>query len=551
MEYRYLILGLVAFILIYILNNYRYKLKVRKYLKNSFGKDGDYSFSKNDREKYLKEGFLILTKYFNKNKIVDDITWNDLDMIKVFDKIDKSNSTIGAQGLYYKLRTLDNTDEELNYFQNLVGFFRKNEDIRSNVQEEFNMLGRAHNLSVLKTLENGFTMKIFSPIFYIILGIMPIASLLLFFVNPTLAFGMFFIAIIINITYTLIYKKFIDMDINSIFYLINSIDVGKKVLKYNVPVNSEFKKLIKTLSSIKKYTFGLSNSVFKGEFDFIKDYIEFVFMLPFISFSLSKEKIENSKEDLIKAWFYIGEIEAAISVLNYTYMLDEYCNPIFTTNPKIIGKDTYHPLLKEPVKNHIYLEKPSLITGSNASGKSTYIKSIAINAILAQSINLALASEFSIKKGGVFTSMAITDNVIEGDSYFIAEIKSLKRIVKDIENNNYSYYFVDEILRGTNTLERIAASSSIIEFFIKNNSMAFVASHDIELTTMFSDKVENLHFRENITENDEIEFDYTLYKGPSMTRNALKLLEVLDYPKEITENSKDALNYFLENNKWK
>lgn len=208
MEYRYLILGLVAFILVYILNNYRYKLKMRKYLKNSFGKDGDYTYTKNDREIYLKEGFLILSKYFNKNKIVDDITWNDLDMLQVFDKIDKSYSTIGAQGLYYKLRTLDNTYEELNYFQKLVDFFRKNEDIRLNVQEEFNMLGRDHNLSVLKTLENGFTMKFFSPIFYIILGVMPIVSLLLFFVNPTLSFGLFFIVITINIIYYKIQKVY-------------------------------------------------------------------------------------------------------------------------------------------------------------------------------------------------------------------------------------------------------------------------------------------------------------------------------------------------------
>ena len=97
-----------------------------------------------------------------------------------------------------------------------------------------------------------------------------------------------------------------------------------------------------------------------------------------------------------------------------------------------------------------------LITGSNASGKSTYIKAIAINAILAQTINTVLAEKWMMKPSYIVTSMAIQDNVLDGDSYFIAEIKSLKRIMQLIEEEKPCISFIDEILKGTNTIERIA-----------------------------------------------------------------------------------------------
>lgn len=177
--------------------------------------------------------------------------------------------------------------------------------------------------------------------------------------------------------------------------------------------------------------------------------------------------------EVFKLIIELGKIEAAISCLNYQIALGYTKKPIFTNKFEISAKEVYHPLVKNPIGNYVNLERVNIITGSNASGKSTYVKSIAINAILAQTLNFVYAEEFKIKKAGVFTSMAIKDDVVSGDSYFIAEIKSLKRIVDDSLKHK-SYYFIDEILKGTNTIERISASSSVINYLIEKQALAMI-----------------------------------------------------------------------------
>ena len=122
-----------------------------------------------------------------------------------------------------------------------------------------------------------------------------------------------------------------------------------------------------------------------------------------------------------------------------------------------------------------------------------------------------------MKPSYIVTSMAIQDNVLDGDSYFIAEIKSLKRIIRLIEEGKPCISFIDEILKGTNTIERIAASAAMMEWLSMNKGINVIASHDIELTEMARHSYTNYHFRESI-EDGEIRFDYTVHPGPSINK---------------------------------
>ncbi len=110
------------------------------------------------------------------------------------------------------------------------------------------------------------------------------------------------------------------------------------------------------------------------------------------------------------------------------------------------------------------MERNTLVTGSNASGKSTFLKALAVNAILAQTIGVCFAQEFRFGRARVMSSMAVRDSVRGGESYFVAEIRSLKRILDAAEGKTPVLAFVDEILRGTNTIERIAASAAVLDF---------------------------------------------------------------------------------------
>jgi DNA mismatch repair ATPase MutS len=211
--------------------------------------------------------------------------------------------------------------------------------------------------------------------------------------------------------------------------------------------------------------------------------------------------------------------------------------------------DLYHPLLDNPVPNSISEERSVLITGSNASGKSTFVKTLAINAVLSETIFTSLSKSYKASYFMIYSSMALRDNIFSNESYYIVEIKSLKRIIDSLNEDIPALCFIDEVLRGTNTLERIAASSHILSSLAKSNTLVFAATHDIELTHILDKYYSNYHFQERISEN-EILFDYKLYEGRAVSKNAIKLLGMLGYSKDIIQNAEKAAEEFLKNGEW-
>jgi DNA mismatch repair ATPase MutS len=216
----------------------------------------------------------------------------------------------------------------------------------------------------------------------------------------------------------------------------------------------------------------------------------------------------------------------------------------------LYAEKIYHPLLNNPVSYIFELNnKGALVTGSNASGKSTYLRTIGVNALFSQTIYIALAKEYRANYFKLLTSIGTTDSIEEGDSYFMTEAKSLKRIIDAINQNQPVLCILDEIFRGTNTIERISAAREVLNYMMDRNSLVVAATHDLELTTLVSDRFDNYHFQEDIKEND-IEFDYILRKGPCTSRNAIAILRYLGYPKEIFENAnRQVEKYELENKK--
>ena len=147
--------------------------------------------------------------------------------------------------------------------------------------------------------------------------------------------------------------------------------------------------------------------------------------------------------------------------------------------------------------------------------------------------------------------MALRDSIESGESYYIVEIKSLKRIMdKANEAGDRILCFVDEVLRGTNTIERIAASSQILKELEAKSVLCFAATHDIELTYILKDYYSNYHFTEQVVDN-EIVFSYELMKGRATSRNAIKLLEIIGYNKEIVEKAQNRAKDFANTGVWR
>ena len=242
----------------------------------------------------------------------------------------------------------------------------------------------------------------------------------------------------------------------------------------------------------------------------------------------------------LDTWY---NLEALSSFANFAYLNPGYNFPKIIDNEsnEIIfkGKQIGHPLIKNEKKvcNDFRFNPSgeiSLITGSNMSGKSTFIRTLGINLSLAYAGSVVNADEFEVSLFDLFTCIRINDSLTESISFFYAEVKRLKALLDEIEKSDYPVFFlIDEIFRGTNNIERLKGSSMYIKQLAKSNAVGAIATHDLELVNLSEtiSKVKNYHFKEDV-KNGKMLFDYKINPGPCPTTNALKIMKLEGLPVE-------------------
>ncbi len=271
-------------------------------------------------------------------------------------------------------------------------------------------------------------------------------------------------------------------------------------------------------------------------------------MLDMIALTRLSAFITQNKQEVQALYRLVGEMDAAIALASLRLSLPIHCAPSFHQERSVLATDLVHPLIKDPVPNSVSWTRNALVTGSNASGKSTFIKALALSAICGQSLGICFADAFAMPRAQVMSSMAVKDQVLSGESYFIVEIKSLRRILKAIHEKRLVLCFIDEILRGTNTVERIASSASLLRYLRSQPALCMAATHDIELTQLLPD-YQQFHFREEMT-NTGMTFPYRLMTGPSTTRNAIRLLATMGYPEDIIAAANENARRFEQTGRW-
>ena len=330
-------------------------------------------------------------------------------------------------------------------------------------------------------------------------------------------------------------KEKIHLHLSSFRYLGKLIRCAIRLSEIRHPELEDYRtgieQALKNVSYIKNKT-GLMGR----EADFIYEYLNIIFLIEVRAFYSLLAAIEKFERQLKQIVTTIGFVDAMISAASYRAQLGSFVEPTFLiSEPFLKIEEASHPLLKGPVPNTISVESGGvLITGSNMSGKTTFLKTIGVNAILAQTINTCLAKEYKASFFQIKTLIGRKDNVIEGKSYYLDEIIALLRIINALEKNIPCLCLLDEIFRGTNSVERISASVEVLLYLGRHNCQVFAATHDLELTELVKSSYSNFHFLEKITE-EGISFNFKLLKGPSTTRNAIKLLRHVGYPEEIAD----------------
>lgn len=514
------------------------KKELNKRLKKSFGKLKDDFFD-----------FDYIEKYFRKKdnskayQVLSDKTCNDLDFDDLFMFLDRTNSKVGQQYFYNNLRIIQVNEKQAKLNEEIIKELSENPELRISVQKKLEKLKHkdAYYISTLFQEEHLNPPKWFIAIK--LLSFASLVSLVLGFFNP-----IFFIVLlgIFCVNFVLHYwnKNNLAQYVGSIPQLLRLNNVASHLF-----TNSLFKKLnpvlpksIKLINEVKnRMSFFSLEAKLQGEFEiiawFVFEIFKTMFLLePLLLFGVLK-RLNTKRGEIESVFKFVGHIDMLISIASLRNGLETFCLPIINDGNKIIAKDISHPLIFNCTTNSIEItEKSILLTGSNMSGKTSFIRAIGLNVITGFTINTCFAKSMTFPLLKVFSAIRISDDLMNDKSYYFEEVLTIKEMLNESENGNKNLFLLDEIFKGTNTVERISAGKSVLSALTKNDNKILVSTHDIELTDMLSNEYELYHFSETVNDNN-IGFDYKLKDGKLKNRNAIRILEINDYPKEVVKEA--------------
>ena len=551
----------VLFIVMMAWNNHKWKKTQKNRIKRIFGKIPEREYSPDDLER--------ISHYFRRKEngefYIDDITWNDLDMDRIFIQINQTFSSPGEDILYNILRRPVFNEEILEEREKLIHFFDTHEKERTDLQLILASIGKTR----LGSLADTVLALNDAPVINIKIHILMLVALLvsifvLLPMYPMMGFLVFMCLMIANIAiyYASAGQQVIEAYMDCFNHLLKMLEAADQMQIVKYPEAQKQMEAIaegkKEFRRFRKKAFLITgkNADSGDPFQLLMSYVRMVFHVDILAYNSLLKEIKDKADTIMLLIGNIGELDALVSIASFRRTLSLWSIPVFmpwseesdiAIQLKI--EDLYHPLIRNPVANSITATGGTLVTGSNASGKSTFLKNVAINSILAQTIHTCTATSCQTPFLKVMTSMALRDDISSGESYFIVEIRSLKRILDESRKKEPLLCVIDEVLRGTNTIERIAASSQILNSLRGNWILPFAATHDIELSYILDEIYTNYHFEEEVLEQ-EVVFNYLLKPGRATTRNAIRLLDMLGYDQELVKNAGNAAAEFERTGIW-
>lgn len=484
--------------------------------------------------------------YPKPDSYIDDVTWQDLNMDDIYTDMEETLTAQGDEALYHSLHAPLFDEDAIAQRDAKVQVFKQNNLERELLRDALKKTGRLKydfRRSILEDFDLSFSERLLytlSPLF--LLGL---TAVTLYTRIWDFAIFIFFLVLLHAYLHFKFSKKY-EAQIDTLSYTYKLLNFcnrfQKKELFSSYNLTEPYQKLRKTHKDI-SFIFQLES------LDFLAEYLNILFLFKERRYSKIAKKIAPQSDILFELYEKVGQMDMHQSM---AYFLKENTKPIcIPTRVKdattlLSFQGMYHPSLKKPIANDLSTTRSIVITGSNMSGKSTFLRTVGINVLLAQTWNFAYAESLNLTPLHIITSISLQDNISEGKSYFLQEADAIKRMLENANRKVRTLFLIDEIFKGTNPVERIASATEICIALADAHTLGFVATHDLQLIPQIP-QYSPYYFTENVTKEDLL-FDYKIRKGITSTRNAVKILEFLGYDSKLIQriNQRIALQETTE-----
>jgi hypothetical protein len=465
--------------------------------------------------------------------VLDDRTWNDLLMDEVFAHLDRTESSVGQQLLYDRLRSAP-APRALDAFDALVGALTSDPARRERTQVTLARLQTSagyyvHRLARPDAIDRPRWHVAYPLWTAVALAIMS----LVFFLPKLLLLGLF--CYVVNFGIRVVNSRRAAWQIVWFRYVGPLLSAAARLAeldKDEAAITGTLKRDLAALARLGRISRWVSRDPLAMDplAFVILESLNVLFLLDTNAVYFAASELRLHGPQLLKVIEAVGEIDAAIAVASFRTGTDGWIRPRFTSaEGSTTFVDLRHLLLGEPVPNSIALAPPHgvLVTGSNMSGKSTFLRTVGVNAVLAQSIATCLARRYEAPIYNVRSCIGRADDLIAGKSYYLVEVESVLALVKASEEAQPHLFIFDELFRGTNAVERIAAGEAVLRTLIAagRRHVVLAATHDAELVELLRELYVVYHLGDAIGP-DGLTFDYRLTPGPATSRNAIALLKL-------------------------
>ena len=496
---------------------------------------------------------------------VDESTGKDLNLEEFFRNSNRCYSTIGSQVYFDLLHKPKVNKIDIARRRKQIEEIRQDSEFRNQLISAFTELGYTKYSDPLDILFLKYRVNLKAVVVSLLLLVSMIFLTIMYFFTGNKEFLLYLLVVfgIGNLAVNMlkgtksvnsvsgIRGKFLvnsteDGDMKSFLALTNVIRCGLKLTKIskNTEIFDEiddktYSRSKKFMDSVTAYAVGQSNPI-------INMIVELLF-LKFLLYQTAIKSLSTYREDLINILRYTGEMDALLGIATYRQELLNDMKVI--SEAEHLERKKYfeieegvHPLIEKCVANSIVLDDNGIIlTGSNMSGKSTFMRTIGLNALFSQVTGFAFAKRYRASVFSISSALVSSDDIMTGKSYFMDEAEGVLRLIKNIDEDITSLILIDEIFRGTNPIERVSASASIIDHIQRDNALCIVATHDKDIIFLAKENFHNYHFEE-IVDGGNLKFDYKLRNGIAGSTNALKILDAIGYPKEIVDRARKIVS---------